>query len=211
MSVFLTKNAPGLRTSPVKRGYWIVRQLLGEYIPAPPPNVPELPVDESQLGELSLRETLAQHRQHASCAGCHDRFDSLGVALEAYGPIGELRTEDLGGRPVEDETEFPGKIAGRGLAGLRNYLSEHRQNEFLDNLCRKLLSYGLSRTLLPSDESLVGQMRTKLAADGYRFSSLIESIVTSPQFLEKRGSEQLVIPGGEDWWKAGDRRREAGN
>ena len=59
MSVFLTKNAPGLRTSPVKRGYWVVRRLLGERIPPPPPNVPELPEDESKLGELTLREALA--------------------------------------------------------------------------------------------------------------------------------------------------------
>ena len=62
MSVFLTKNAPGLRTSPVKRGYWIVHKLLGEYIPAPPPNVPVLPTDETKLGNLTLRDTLAQHR-----------------------------------------------------------------------------------------------------------------------------------------------------
>ena len=81
MAVFLTKNAPGLRTSPVKRGYWVVRRLLGERIPPPPPNVPELPNDESKLGELTLRETLAKHRDHASCAGCHDRFDAIGLGF----------------------------------------------------------------------------------------------------------------------------------
>src|SRR6185436_15148833 len=88
MSVFLTKNAPGLRTSPVKRGYWVVRRLLGERIPAPPPNVPELPSDETKLGELTLRHTLAKHRDNVSCAGCHQRFDSLGLVFEGYGPIG---------------------------------------------------------------------------------------------------------------------------
>ena len=81
MSVFLTKNAPGLRTSPVKRGYWVVHRLLGEYIPAPPPNVPVLPTDETKLGDLTLRETLAQHRANPACASCHAKFDSFGLVV----------------------------------------------------------------------------------------------------------------------------------
>ncbi|MEO8497307.1 MAG: DUF1592 domain-containing protein, partial [Planctomycetota bacterium] len=192
MSVFLTMNAPGLRTSPVKRGYWVVRRLLGERIPPPPPNVRELPADESKLGDLTLAETLARHRDNKSCAGCHDRFDAIGLAFEGYGPVGERRDRDLGGRPVETTVNFPGGSEGSGLAGLREYLRDHRQQEFLENLCRKLLSYGLGRTLMLSDEPLVAKMQTKLVADGFRFSSLIESIVTSRQFLEKRGGEQLV-------------------
>ncbi len=106
MAVFLTQNAPGQRTSPVKRGYWVVRRILGERIPAPPPNVPELPADEAKL-ELSLRETLSKHRDHAACASCHERFDSLGLVFEGYGPIGERREADLAGRPVDARANFP--------------------------------------------------------------------------------------------------------
>ena len=186
MSVFLTKNAPGLRTSPVKRGYWVVRRLLGERIPPPPPNVPELPEDESRLGDLTLREALARHRDNQSCAGCHDRFDTIGLAFEGYGPVGERRSKDLGGRPVSTKAIFPGGQPGTGLQGLQAYLRQHRQEEFLDNLCRKMLSYALGRSLILSDELLVREMRTKLAADGDRFGSLVESIVTSSQFLNKR-------------------------
>ena len=98
----------------------------------------------------------------------------------------------MGGRPVEITATFPGGDEGSGLEGLRQYLRDHRQQEFLENLCRKLLSYGLGRTLMLSDEPLVSKMQTQLAADDFRFSSLIESIVTSRQFLEKRGGEQLV-------------------
>ena len=76
MAVFLTKNAPGLRTSPVKRGYWVARRLLGEHIPPPPPTVPQLPADEASLGDLTLREALARHRADKSCAACHARFDA---------------------------------------------------------------------------------------------------------------------------------------
>jgi len=192
MAVFLTKNAPGLRTSPVKRGYWVVRRVLGEQIPPPPPKVPELPSDEGQLGNLTLRELLARHREDKSCAGCHARFDSLGLVFEGYGPVGEQRVRDLGGRPVDTHATFPGGSEGTGIDGLRKYLNEHRQQEFLDNFCRKLLAYGLGRTLLLSDEVTIDSMRAKLKAGGYRFSSLVESIVTSPQFLNRRASEEIA-------------------
>jgi hypothetical protein len=188
MSVFLTKNAPGLRTSPVKRGYWVVRRVLGEQIPPPPAVVPELPRDEAKL-ELPLRDMLAKHREDPSCAGCHARFDSLGLALEGYGPVGERRTKDLAGRPVDAKATFPGGSEGDGLEGIRNYIRTKRQQDFIDNLCRKLLSYALGRGLMLSDEPTIEAMRTKLAANGYRFNTLVESIVTSPQFLTKRAPD----------------------
>src|SRR4029453_16500698 len=81
MSVFLTQNAPGLGTSPVKGGYWVVRRVLGETIPPPPAVVPELPHDEAKL-DLPLREVLAKHRENQSCASCHARFDSCAWPLK---------------------------------------------------------------------------------------------------------------------------------
>ena len=186
MAVFLTKNSPGLRTSPVKRGYWVVRRLLGENIPAPPAIVPDLPDDESKLGEVTLREALVRHRADKNCAGCHARFDGIGLAYEGYGPVGEFRTKDLGGRPVETRAAFPGGGEGTGLDGLRAYVVERRGAEFIDNLCRKLLAYALGRSLLPSDDETIDSMRKRLAADGDRFGSLVESIVTSPQFRNRR-------------------------
>ena len=189
MSVFLTRNAPGLRTSPVKRGYWVVRRLLGEHIPAPPPEVPELPKDEAALGELTLPQLLAKHREHKACAGCHQRFDALGLAFEGYGPIGTLRTVDLSGKPVENQVAFPDGSQGTGVEGLRKYLLEKRQDEFVDNLCRKLLAYGLGRTLLLSDKAALENMKSRLAADDYKFGTLVEAIVSSKQFLNKRGND----------------------
>jgi hypothetical protein len=186
MSVFLTQNSPGLRTSPVKRGYWVVRQLLGEHIPAPPPNVPDLPEDESSLGELTLADALAKHREHASCAVCHNRFDAVGLIFENFGPVGELRSVDLGNRPVQTLATFPDGTSGSNLDDLQRYLKEHREQDFIDNLCRKLLAFGLGRTLLLSDELLVDVMTQRLHDDAYKFRSLIESIVASPQFQTRR-------------------------
>jgi hypothetical protein len=186
MSVFLTRNAPGLRTSPVKRGSWVVRRVLGEQIPPPPAVVPELPRDEAKM-DAPLREILASHRQDPSCAACHARFDSLGLALEGFGPVGERRAKDLAGRPVDAKAVFPGGSEGEGIEGLRAYIRAHRQNDFVDNLCRKMLVYALGRSLMLSDEPAIENMRARLAANQYRFHTLVETIVTSPQFLTKRG------------------------
>ena len=188
MAVFLTQNAPGLRTSPVKRGYWVVRRLLGEQIPPPPPGVPELPVDESKLGELTLRQTLEKHRQHESCAVCHDRFDSIGLAFEGYGPIGEQRSRDLGENPIDNSSIFPNGNTGNGVDGLRDYLMKSRQSDFSENLCRKLLAFALGRTLRLADDLLIEKMQANLILEDYRFDSMVKTIVLSPQFLEKRGS-----------------------
>jgi hypothetical protein len=189
MAVFLTRNAPGLRTSPVKRGYWVVRRVLGETIPPPPPEVPELPKDEAKLGELTLPQLLARHRDNPSCATCHRRFDSIGVVFEGFGPIGERRTKDLGGHPVQTSATFPDGRDRDGLAGLREYLREKRQDDYVDNLCRKLLAYALGRNLVLSDRKTLEGMRARLVADKYALGSLVEAIVTSPQFLNRRGRD----------------------
>jgi len=189
MAVFLTKNSPGLRTSPVKRGYWVVRRVLGERIPAPPPDVPELPMDEANLGDLTLPQLLARHRSQESCAACHRRFDSIGLTFEGYGPIGERRDRDGGGRSIDTTAIFPNGSQGAGLDGLRRYISEERREEFVDNLCRKLLAYALGRGIQLSDQATIAAMRGRLATGGQRFGVLVETIVTSPMFLKKRGRD----------------------
>jgi hypothetical protein len=186
MAVFLTQSSPGQRTSPVKRGYWLARNVLGQHIPAPPPNVPALPPSEADLGALTLAQTLSRHRSDPNCASCHATFDFFGLAYEGYGPVGERRERDLGGRPVDPRTEFPDGVQRAGASGVLEYVRKEREGDFLDNLSRRLLSYALGRGVVPSDRTLIKKMRADLAAHGYRFSSLVETIVTSPQFLNKR-------------------------
>jgi hypothetical protein len=185
MAVFMTQNSPGLRTSPVKRGFWVVQKVLGIRIPPPPPTVPELPDDESK-SDLPVRDMLAQHRANPVCAACHARFDSFGLAFEGFGPVGEARDKDLAGRPVETLVTFPGDVKGDGIAGLKSFVKDHRQENFIDNISRKLLAYALGRSLQLSDEALIEKMKVNLAANGNRFSSLAETIVLSPQFRDQR-------------------------
>ena len=158
MAVFLTQNSPGLRTSPVKRGNWVVQRVLGVRVPPPPPVVPELPSDEAK-SDLPVREMLAKHRANPVCAACHARFDSFGLAFEGYGPVGDARAKDLAGRPVDTAVTYPGGIPGTGLEGLQTFIREHREKQFIGNLSRKLLAYSLNRSLQLSDESLIDRMR----------------------------------------------------
>ena len=172
MSVFLTKNAPGLRTSPVKRGYWIVHRLLGEYIPPPPPNVPVLPTDETKLGDLTLRETLAQHRANPACASCHAKFDSFGLAFEGYGPVGETRDRgsrrDGRSRPAPRSPTAARAPGSTGCA--RSCAREGRRNSST-TCAASCWSMRLGRSLLRSDEPLLADMRKDLSASGYKFGA----------------------------------------
>ena len=192
MAVFMTLYSPGLRTSPVKRGNWVVQKVLGMKVPPPPPVVPELPSDESKT-DLPIRAMLEEHHKNPFCAGCHQRFDSFGLVFEGYGPVGNARTTDMAGRPVDASATFPGGVDATGVPGLQGYIREHRQDRYVENLCRKLLSYALNRSLQLSDESLVDKMKAALAADGYRFRALVETIVVSPQFLNRRAPETADI------------------
>ena len=117
------------------------------------------------------------------------------VTFEGYGPVGERRTRDLAGRPVDAHAVFPGADEGTGLEGLQTYIHAHREKDFLNNLSEKMLVYALGRAPLLSDEPLLEEMRTKLSGGGYRISSLIETIVTSPQFLNRRNPETIAQKG----------------
>jgi hypothetical protein len=193
MAVFMTEYSPGLRTSPVKRGNWVVQKVLGIRVPPPPPVVPELPGDESKT-DKPIREMLAEHHKNPFCAGCHLRFDSFGLAFEGYGPVGDARTVDLAGRPIDASATYPGGVEGDGLVGLKDFIRGYRQDNFLGNLCRKLMAYALNRSPQLSDESLVDTMKTNLAADGYQFRSMVDTIVLSPQFRNRHITDQPSTP-----------------
>jgi hypothetical protein len=192
MAVFMTLYSPGLRTSPVKRGNWVVQKVLGMKVPPPPPVVPELPADESKT-DLPIRAMLEQHHKNPFCAGCHQRFDSFGLVFEGYGPVGNARTTDMAGRLVDASATFPGGVDATGVPGLQTYIREHRQDRYVENLCRKLLAYALNRSPQLSDEALVDQMKAALTADNYRFRALVAAVVTSPQFLNRRMPETAEI------------------
>jgi len=194
MGVVLTKNSSGERTSPVKRGFWAVHHLLGKHFPPPPADVPELPPNERE-SKKTIRELIAAHTAHQKCAICHKHFDSFGMALEGFDPIGRLRTKDMAGRPIDNTATFPSGAAGEGVPGLIDYIERHRKDDFVRTFCRKFLGYALGRSVMLSDEPLLQKMAADLKQNEYRFSVLFETVVDSAQFrLQQRQEPGPPLP-----------------
>jgi hypothetical protein len=173
----IAKQSAAARTSPIKRGAWIV-QMLGERLPKVPPDVPPLP--ETPPAGLSVREITERHRQDAKCAGCHVRIDPYGMAMERFDAIGrlrpasELKPGDTKGT-LRDGTEID------DIAGLRNYFAGPRRDDLLRLLARKLTGYALGRAVMTSDRKLVDKV-TQTMTSGGRWSDALLVIVQSDQF-----------------------------
>jgi hypothetical protein len=183
----LAKQSGASRTSPILRGTWISEVLLGERLPNPPKGVPPLPDDESETDGLTVRQLVEKHTSDPKCAVCHKRIDPYGFSLEAFDAIGRHRTSDLGGRPIDSRVTTMDGSTFDGLEGLRGYLLTTRREAFVRQFCRKLLGYALGRAVQLSDEPLLAEMESNLAANNYKVEVAVSSIVQSRQFREIRG------------------------
>jgi len=193
MATTLAKHSGASRTSPILRGNWVSEVLLGEKLPRPPRDVPQLPADEA-TELLTVRELTARHSADPRCASCHARIDPLGFALEEFDAIGRKRDHDLGGRPIDVRTRTKDGVDLEGMAGLRSYLLGERRDAFLRQFNRKLLGYALGRSVGLSDEALLADMTTRMQQNGFRVSVAIETIILSRQFREIRGQETTFEP-----------------
>ncbi len=202
MAVFLTKNSQPQRTSPVKRGFWVVHKLLGEHIPPPPPNVAVLPAKETDTNGKTIRELLKLHVEEASCARCHQRFDPVGLSMEGFDPIGKARAKDLAGRPIDNVVALPSGLEVRGVPEFGMYLATNRKTDFTRTLSHKFLGYALGRSLQLSDQPLLERMQTELEKNDFKLSVLFDLVASSPQFRTQRCKDftpakfQTVLPSG---------------
>jgi mono/diheme cytochrome c family protein len=174
------------RTSPVKRGVWVLEQVLGEHVPAAPPNVPSLEKqDNENVATLTLRQRTELHRTDATCANCHKILDPIGFGLENFDAIGRWREEDDSGGAIDATGELPG---GKRFSSPRELkaIIAGRRVELARNLTEKLLAYALCRQLEGYDEIVVDRLMENIAKDGYRMQTLITEIVTSYPFTQRR-------------------------
>ena len=192
LSATLAKPSGAARTSPILRGNWVSEVLLGEKLPRPPKQVPQLPSDESQTDGLTVRQLVARHTTVESCARCHKRIDPFGFALEGFDTIGRARIKDLAGRDIDTRTKLPDGESIEGLAGLRSYLKLKRRDGFVRQFNRKLLGYALGRQIQLSDQPLLDEIHRRMSGNDYRLSVAIEMIVLSPQFRRIRGRDARV-------------------
>ena len=183
----LTATSNPTRTSPVKRGHWVLEQILGTPPPPPPPNVPPLPETAEAIVSGTLRQRLEQHRANPACANCHARIDPLGFAFENYNSIGAFRTKD-GEFPIDPAGTLPDGKTFNGPAELKAIL-KGKSDQFTTCLAEKMLTYALGRGVEYYDKPTVDRLTAALARDNYKFSTLIIEIVRSDPFRLRRGKE----------------------
>ena len=190
----LTVTSNPARTSPVKRGKWVLDQLLGDPPPMAPADVPS--IDDAGRRRLTgtFRQRMEQHRADPGCAGCHARMDAFGFALERYDPIGQRRDTDGDGLPVDTTAEVGGRRID-GLTGLKAYLRDRRA-DFVNCLATKMLIYAIGRGLEAGDQAALAAIERAVEDGGYRFSVLVRAIVKSPPFRLRRGADQAAATAG---------------
>jgi mono/diheme cytochrome c family protein len=174
------------RTSPVKRGKWILENLLGTPPPPPLPNVGELRETSSSGAVLSMRQRMQQHRSNPVCASCHAMMDPIGLALENFDAVGKWRTLGESSAPIDASGTLPGGMPFDGPAGLRQALLG--SDRFVATLTEKMLTYALGRGLEHYDAPAIRAILREAAPGGYRLSSLIVEIVRSAPFRMRRAS-----------------------
>lgn len=183
MGSVLTKTSYPQRTSPVVRGNWLLKSVLGTPVPPPPNNVPKL--DEDTSKPKSLRERLERHRADKACSSCHDKIDPLGFALQGFDAVGRRRTLDEMGIAVDASAQFKDGTKFDDFEGLKQYLNK-RQDLFNALMCRKLVGFALGRPVLPTDKPLIEDMQKNLKKSDDRFSAAVLTVVNSKQFQNRR-------------------------
>lgn len=183
--VLATTSFPN-RTSAVKRGVWVLEQVLGEHVPPAPANVPALEKqDQKKVANLTLRQRTELHRTNAVCANCHKILDPIGFGLENFDAIGRWRDKDDTGGAIDAAGELPGGKRFTSPRELKAILSE-RKDDLARNLTERLMAYALCRQLEGYDEIVVDQLMKTISQDDYRMQTLITEVLTSYPFTNRR-------------------------
>lgn len=191
MAAVLTLTSHPTRTSAVKRGKWILDEVLGAPPPPPPPNVPELEEatrKRPDAATLTLRQRMELHRSDPACTNCHKRMDVLGLGLENFDPVGRWREKD-GGRKIDASGTLPSGESFSGPAELKKILAASR-DDFARALAEKMFVYALGRPAGRADRREIKRAVEETRKSGYRFSALVESVVTSYPFRHRRPAEK---------------------
>lgn len=171
------------RTSPTKRGRWILEQILGTPPPPPPPGVPDL-AEKHITATMSVRQRLEEHRKNPTCAACHRQMDALGFGFENYDVIGRWRTKD-DNLPIDASADLPGGRKFNGPTQLKAILMSNKE-EFAKSFVEKVMTYAIGRGVDVQDKCFVDSIVKKSAANNYKMSDIIVGIVNSEPFRKRK-------------------------
>lgn len=195
LAAILTTTSAPLRTSPVKRGDWILRRLLGTPVPPPPPDAGSIPAEEVLSDGLTIRQRLEAHRSQAECMNCHVRIDPLGFTLEHFDSLGRWRESYADNQPIDASGTLATGSEIEGFDGLREHLAE-QDHAFRKTFATKLVAFFNGRAETVSDAALIQSVTEALEADP-RISTAVLKIIDSVQFRRRSVSlEQGVLDEG---------------
>ncbi len=174
------------RTSPVRRGVWVLEQVLGERVPSPPPDIPELEEQEhKEIEGLTLRQRTELHQSEATCRNCHKVLDPIGFGLENFDAIGRWREKNEEGLTIDSAGKLPNGLNFSSPAELKNLLAK-RERDLARNLTERLVAYALGRPLGGYDGIVIDRILANVAKEGFRTRSIISEVITSYLFTYRR-------------------------
>ena len=180
----LAMNSDGKDSHPLKRGVWMLERLLDDPPPPPPAAVPEIDLADPEIAKMTLKQQLENHRNAAACMSCHVKIDPWGIAFENFDAVGAWRTE-VQGQPVDAVGVLFNGQRLEGIDGLKRFLLENRQDQFVRAMATKMLTFALGRPLTFGDHAAVDEIAAQVRQRGDGLASMVSTIATSALFRSK--------------------------
>lgn len=180
----LAMNSDGRDSHPLKRGVWILKSLLNDPPPPPPPAVPVIDLADPEIAKLTLKQRIENHRNQAACMSCHAKIDPWGIAFENFDAVGHWRTH-INDKPVDASSLLFNGQKLNGIDGLKRFLLENRQDQFVRAMVHKLSTFALGRPLTFGDRSRVDQITSDVRDQGDGLATMISLIVNSELFRSR--------------------------
>ncbi|WP_417740461.1 DUF1592 domain-containing protein [Rosistilla oblonga] len=177
----LAMNSDWPDSHPLKRGVWLLESILNDPPPPPPPAVPQIDLADPEIAKMTLKERIEDHRNHAACMSCHVKIDPWGIAFENYDALGRWRNE-IDGKPVSASSELFNRETLDGMEGLKRFLLENRQDQFVGAMVHKLTTYALGRPLTFADRADVDTITAEVRSRDDGLATMIQTIIASELF-----------------------------
>ncbi|QDT05395.1 hypothetical protein K227x_37950 [Rubripirellula lacrimiformis] len=177
----LAMNSDYPDSHPLKRAIWLLESVLADPPPPPPPAVPQIDLADPEIAKMTLKERIEDHRNHAACMSCHVKIDPWGVAFENYDALGKWRDE-IQGKPIDASSELFNHETIDGMDGLKRFLLENRQDQFVRATVSKLATYALGRPLAFSDRAEIDAITAQVRRDGDGLKTMVNAIINSNLF-----------------------------
>lgn len=177
----LAMNSDWPDSHPLKRAIWLLESVLADPPPPPPPAVPQIDLADPEIAKMTLKERIEDHRNHAACMSCHIKIDPWGVAFENYDALGKWR-DAIKGKPIDASSELFNHQTLNGMDGLKRFLLQSRQDQFVRATVSKLATYALGRPLEFADQADIDTITAQVRRDGDGLRTVVEAIVKSNLF-----------------------------